>query len=188
MKAIETQFKGYRFRSRTEARWAVFFETMGFRWTYEEEGFELPKTGRYLPDFKIILPSEAVFYCEVQSEAEDDHETTEVDKLREFAAESDRRVLHLTGIPDHRAYHQFIPGFVAGLTMAFFQDYDPWIRTVDDYWLQSLDMDEKTGRMKWTHTEHGLGKSFGRLYVEAVAAARGARFEHGEKPKVRDEG
>jgi hypothetical protein len=26
LKPIETQFKGYRFRSRTEARWAIFFE------------------------------------------------------------------------------------------------------------------------------------------------------------------
>jgi hypothetical protein len=26
-KAIETHYKGYRFRSRLEARWAVFFDT-----------------------------------------------------------------------------------------------------------------------------------------------------------------
>lgn len=29
LKAIETIWKGYRFRSRTEARWAVFLETLG---------------------------------------------------------------------------------------------------------------------------------------------------------------
>lgn len=41
MKAIETRYKGYRFRSRLEARWAVFFDTMGIQWWYEYEGFEL---------------------------------------------------------------------------------------------------------------------------------------------------
>jgi hypothetical protein len=38
MKAIETLYRGYRFRSRTEARWAVFFDKLGLRWDYEEEG------------------------------------------------------------------------------------------------------------------------------------------------------
>lgn len=52
MKAIETEYSGCRFRSRTEARWAVFFDHLGWRWQFEPEGFEL-KAGRYLPDFKV---------------------------------------------------------------------------------------------------------------------------------------
>lgn len=52
MKAIETEYAGCRFRSRTEARWAVFFDALGWRWEFELEGFELP-SGRYLPDFKV---------------------------------------------------------------------------------------------------------------------------------------
>lgn len=52
IKAIETRYKGYRFRSRLEARWAVFFETAGIKWQYEVEGFETP-FGRYLPDFYL---------------------------------------------------------------------------------------------------------------------------------------
>ncbi|MDR3571756.1 MAG: hypothetical protein P4L81_06215 [Candidatus Pacebacteria bacterium] len=51
IKAIETSYKGYRFRSRLEARWAVFFETLGVEWKYEPEGFELSDGTRYLPDF-----------------------------------------------------------------------------------------------------------------------------------------
>ena len=50
---IETVYKGYKFRSRLEARWAVFFEEMGFDWSYEVEGFNLPSGARYLPDFFI---------------------------------------------------------------------------------------------------------------------------------------
>ena len=50
---IETVYKGYKFRSRLEARWAVFFEEMGLDWSYEVEGFNLPSGARYLPDFFI---------------------------------------------------------------------------------------------------------------------------------------
>src|SRR5262245_3495425 len=32
---IETIYRGYRFRSRLEARWAVFFQTLGVPWEYE---------------------------------------------------------------------------------------------------------------------------------------------------------
>ncbi|SRR5258707_11102103 len=50
IKAIETVYNGYRFRSRLEARWAVFFDTLGFKYEYEKEGFDLDGTW-YLPDF-----------------------------------------------------------------------------------------------------------------------------------------
>lgn len=54
--AIETHYGGYRFRSRLEARWAVFFDTLGLRWGYEIEGFRIPTrigTVNYLPDFYL---------------------------------------------------------------------------------------------------------------------------------------
>lgn len=52
MKAIETRWKGWRFRSRTEARWAVFLEAAGIGFEYEPEGVLLP-SGPYLPDFRL---------------------------------------------------------------------------------------------------------------------------------------
>ena len=61
-KAIETHYKGCRFRSRLEARWAVFFDALGIEWLYEPEGFEVTipynaagdtATYRYLPDFYL---------------------------------------------------------------------------------------------------------------------------------------
>lgn len=55
IKAIETVYKGFRFRSRLEARWAVFFDELGVRWEYEREGYDLGGV-RYLPDF--WLPGE----------------------------------------------------------------------------------------------------------------------------------
>lgn len=51
IKAIETVYNGYRFRSRLEARWAVFFDAAGIEYEYEPEGFELDDGTKYLPDF-----------------------------------------------------------------------------------------------------------------------------------------
>lgn len=51
VKAIETVYNGYRFRSRLEARWAVFFDMLEVKYVYEKEGYDLGKLGWYLPDF-----------------------------------------------------------------------------------------------------------------------------------------
>lgn len=54
VQAIPTLFDGYFFRSRLEARWAVFFRTLRIRYRYESEGFLVgagEKKIAYLPDF-----------------------------------------------------------------------------------------------------------------------------------------
>jgi hypothetical protein len=58
IKAIETVYKGYRFRSRLEARWAVFFDALGVKWEYEQQGYEIKSLcgnhkWLYLPDFYL---------------------------------------------------------------------------------------------------------------------------------------
>lgn len=53
LKAIETEYKGYRFRSRLEARWAVFFDACGVKWEYEPEGYDLGGGLYYIPDFLL---------------------------------------------------------------------------------------------------------------------------------------
>ena len=53
LKVIETEYKGYKFRSRLEARWAVFFDACGVKWEYEPEGFNLGDGLYYLPDFLL---------------------------------------------------------------------------------------------------------------------------------------
>jgi hypothetical protein len=52
IKAIETEYNGCLYRSRLEARWAVFFDNLNINYDYEKEGFEI-NTERYLPDFWI---------------------------------------------------------------------------------------------------------------------------------------
>ena len=65
IKAIETRAYGCRFRSRLEARWAVFFTAMGLKWEYEPEGFDIDGTF-YLPDFRVWTPQGAPIWYEVK--------------------------------------------------------------------------------------------------------------------------
>lgn len=58
MESIETIYNGYKFRSRLEARWAIFFDAAGIQYEYEPEGIMLTNGDWYLPDF--YLPQ---FYC-----------------------------------------------------------------------------------------------------------------------------
>jgi len=55
IRAIETEYAGYCFRSRLEARWAVFFDQMGYDWVYEPEGYE-----RRAPVWKVDDSGEPV--------------------------------------------------------------------------------------------------------------------------------
>lgn len=50
IRPLDTQYRGYNFRSRLEARWAVFFTTLGIVFEYENQGYSLDGTF-YLPDF-----------------------------------------------------------------------------------------------------------------------------------------
>jgi hypothetical protein len=96
VKAIETQYQGYLFRSRLEARWAVFFDALGIEWRYEPEGYELPDGTRYLPDF--WLPSEGKF-------AEVKHDEGSFDKANAFVlAIPGVTLLRLAGTPDFVTY------------------------------------------------------------------------------------
>jgi hypothetical protein len=54
VRAIETRYAGFRMRSRLEARWAVFLDHAGIEWQYEPEGLEVDigsRHLRWLPDF-----------------------------------------------------------------------------------------------------------------------------------------
>ena len=53
IKPIETFYNGYHFRSRLEARWAVFFDAAKIKYHYEPEGFVLYDGTQYLPDFYL---------------------------------------------------------------------------------------------------------------------------------------
>ena len=48
IKAIPTTYGGTRFRSRLEARWAAFFDLVGWKWEYEPVDFD-----GWCPDFLV---------------------------------------------------------------------------------------------------------------------------------------
>ena len=52
---ISTYFRGFRFRSRLEARWHVFFDRLRIESQYEPEGWKLADGTLYLPDFFLPL-------------------------------------------------------------------------------------------------------------------------------------
>lgn len=88
MKAIETYYKGYLFRSRLEARWAVFFDTLGLQWEYEPEGFDFGNGLRYLPDFRVQLKRWSVpVWFEVKASL-DLIESFELNKTVRFSREN----------------------------------------------------------------------------------------------------
>jgi hypothetical protein len=103
IKAIETKYKGYHFRSRTEARWAVFFDDMGYTWEYEREGFQLP-SGYYLPDFYLTYSYHKI-YIEVKGQ---EFTFEERQKCKELSVDYD--VVMLDGQPKLRSYDFYSKG------------------------------------------------------------------------------
>lgn len=91
-KAIQTHYANHHFRSRLEARWAVFFNCLGVRWEYEKEGFEL-SSGPYLPDF--WLP-DLECWLEVKPDNPDDRAKA---LCEELGWETERAVVLLAGSP-----------------------------------------------------------------------------------------
>ena len=83
IKAIDTQYKGYKFRSRLEARFAVYLDALNASWEYEKEGYSLPVNGNYLPDFLVTsFPrSDRPFWLEVKAT---EPTRKEIYKLREL--------------------------------------------------------------------------------------------------------
>lgn len=53
IKAKPTLYNAINFRSRLEARWAVFFDNLGIDYDYEPETFKVPNGDQYTPDFYL---------------------------------------------------------------------------------------------------------------------------------------
>lgn len=157
IKAIETAYKGYLFRSRLEAKWAVFLDALGLEWEYESQSFELEGIW-YLPDF--WLPQDHTF-LEVKPLQPD---APAVEKIMLLAAISP--VILLVGMPDERIYTRFF--LDAGR-----------IKT------ETVSLERQANQPgQWTPAFGPAGEKFSRGLGFAVALARRARFEHGETPET----
>jgi hypothetical protein len=158
---IETQYKGYRFRSRLEARWAIFFDSMNLLWEYEPEGYILEDGTRYLPDF--YLP-ELSCYAEVKPDRFTRDEFIKASRLPKLC-------LLLDFAPANRPY------YVVGLVDSTYQDYmscNEYGRVIFEMSLYKRRLWFILGECYEDYSTLATGRS--------VIKARSARFEYGEQP------
>lgn len=192
--AIETHYKGYRFRSRLEARWAVFFDALGVQYEYEKEGYDLDGVW-YLPDF--WLPEQQ---CWVEIKG-DEMSPDEEEKASRLARATNARVYLFPGGLKFEEDGEIMPHawmFEAGIGTINAPGYCwcecPVCHELGIHWA-----DPDTGDGSLMHPKclashvykfpRGVTppKIFEhmdatpRLFA-AYKAARSARFEHGETP------
>lgn len=209
IKPIETEYNGLRFRSRLEARWAVFFDAAGIKYQYEPEGYEMGDGTKYLPDF--FLP-DLNYYVEVKGK--NDHLESDLIKLKKFVFESKSVALILSDIPFDKEskglfffpimyYSARSGGHVAGCH-CFFMHFKREHKTIiqDDYAIGRriyFFFDNKNSNecmYRKIQAKYGsvyddfgdfppLRDDFGEYLIpieSMMIKARQARFEHGEKP------
>lgn len=107
IKAIQTRYKGHHFRSRLEARWAVFLDHLGVPWEYEVEGYELPNGVKYLPDF--WLPDNGVFLEIKRGNLSFEEAEAAEHKAESLAVYNGTPVLLATGNPGNALVSVFAP-------------------------------------------------------------------------------
>lgn len=64
MRALKTFYRDTWFRSRTAAKWAVLFSSLGIAWEHEPQGFTTA-TGGIVPTFKLTYPNGSVQWATV---------------------------------------------------------------------------------------------------------------------------
>lgn len=150
-KALPTTYKGHRFRSRVEARHALFMDVLKIPYAYEDAGFQFEDGTMYLPDF--FLPAHDVWY-EVKGAPPD---AGEIRKARELAKGTHKDVYIVFG--NFSTGHPPFPHPVA-------VKIDPQ-GTLDG--LYAWSRDNSLVKLDKVRTSGMLS--------DAYAAARGARFD-----------
>lgn len=198
IKAIQTKYNGYNFRSRLEARWAVFFDTLGIRYEYEPEGYDLGDLGWYLPDFYLpeldamveIKPTSALkgYSFPVGNEP---------DKILRCASGLDRLPLLLYGTPGSESLFVFCFDMKDSSAGDHWKDEFFWHfsdRGEIKFWFDSegssrvyLRTDTYSPMHPQIESTHLSSCAYSKEIPpypirQAYTKARSARFEHGETP------
>lgn len=98
---VRQVYNGIRFRSRLEARWAVYFDIMEIPYIYEPEGICLWRGGVYMPDFWLPRHHGGC-YAEVKPNEFTDEE---LKKCRMLCRMSGNTVILLDGHPEPILYY-----------------------------------------------------------------------------------
>ena len=137
IQAFRTFYNGILFRSRLEARWAIFFNACGIKWDYEPEGYQLGNGQGYLPDFLLhglVGRIEGDLYVEVKGKMTQN----DTEKIRAFVGVNsdgspERPLLIVGNIFSHGTNDGYID---RSLDMSYGGDFLPFFNylTVDgDY-------------------------------------------------------
>lgn len=172
IKPIETYYNGFRFRSRLEARVAVFLDALGIKYYYELEGYRLQDGTMYLPDF--YLPDQD-FFLEVKGVMQN----TDMNKITQLHSESGRGVLIFD--PD------------LNIKLMDSADRDWGGALIDDCYLYRCAKCRKINFIRGDNSyacpccgahegDHYL-VNINKEVDAAIRIARQARFEHGEAPR-----
>lgn len=162
IKAIETKYKGYRFRSRLEARWAVFFDSLGIKWEYESEGYDLGNGIHYLPDFKVEIYSDIMndVYAWIEIKGLLPNKD-EINKCVLLMQQGKRPVYLFSGTPGSHEVYKVITGKLINVSGNNMDEITAKVFALEPSWYM---------RIKEYHIE------------DAIQAAKSARFEFGETP------
>lgn len=182
LKPIQTRAYGRLFRSRLEARYAIFLTKLGVLWQYEPEGFQLD-AGFYLPDFYLPEVNGGT-WLEIKPHGSGSYfgwassNRISDPRLDEFAEKTQPRQFFVAyGIPECLFdYHS--PGLLEA-------PYDPHFWCVCQCGSTvGIEFDGRGDRINCRHCKsaHGdKGYSYNHpLILDAARAALSARFEHGE--------
>jgi len=100
IRAIQTEYAGHWFRSRLEARWAIYLDALGLTWTYEAEGYAMTYNGQpvnYLPDFWV---KEWKCFMEIKGGILRDEDRLKATALAAMTNKETHGVLMAGGIPE----------------------------------------------------------------------------------------
>ena len=195
IKAIQTEYKGYLFRSRLEARWAVFFDACGVQWEYEPEGYDLGNGILYLPDF-LLHNVAGRAYGDLFVEVKGNMTHNDSKKIKRFIeigmqnpneyGKSKTAILLVGNIPEGETMIDIINDIGCkayddhhGLSMYNFESID------GDYFAAHPGVN-KNGRFELFGDDcNYLCDMDVDKTAKAYRLARQARFEHGETPMKR---
>lgn len=170
IQAIETTYHGYRFRSRLEARWAVYLDAIGIAWEYEPEGFDLGNGLWYLPDF--YMPAFGLF-------AEIKHGSDPLESVDVFHGFF--KATRMAALGKNIVWLQGPPSVATYRVLVYAPSVDSGYRSA---WALMLPFHlERMKRLGWNDAEPQpqLSDEFmsasGDALAGAVSAARAARFD-----------
>ncbi len=200
LKPIQTIYKGYKFRSRLEARWAVFLDALRVRWEYEPEGYDLGNGMSYLPDFRLydVTINHGYFkrHCDMFLEVKgqmNDEDAAKIGRFYELGYESDNRygesrgaVLVVGNIPEGETMLDLL-GFMRAEA---YQYRGNWphnynFATIDgDYFCAFPGVDQRGTFTLFGDDSRYLWSLDMEATERAFRIARQARFEFGETPRI----